>query len=96
MTRTRNVALAVALVAASAGFTAGTARAAEPSSHQKRLAALAADAAAFRRAEGSQGRQEEQTARAIKERQDAFSRLCRIKPVMSDPEIEGCKRAYKL
>lgn len=94
MTRT-NVALALAL-AACAGLTAGTAFAAEPSSHQKKLAALAADPAAFKRAEGSQGRQEEQTARAIKERQDAFDRLCRIKPVMSDPEIEGCKKAYKL
>ena len=95
MTRTRNVALALAL-AACAGLTAGTADAAEPSSHQKKLAAMAADDAAFKRAERSQGRQEEPTARAAKERQDEFSRLCRIKPVMSDPEIEGCKRAYKL
>lgn len=95
MRRTRNVALALAL-AACAGFTAVTAHAAEPSSHQKKLAALAADDAAFKRAEGPQGRREEATARAVKERQDEFSRLCRIKPVMSDPEIEGCKRAYKL
>ena len=95
MTRTRNVALALAL-AACAGLTAGTACAAEPSSHQKKLAALAADEAAFKRAEGAQGRQEEQTARALKERQDAFDRLCKIKPVMSDPEIDGCKKAYKL
>lgn len=96
MAPSRTVALAAALTASAACLYAAPGRAAEPTEHQKKLAALAASETAFKGAQATQGRQERPSGARLVREQDAFQKLCRIKPVMSDAEIDGCKRAYKL
>jgi hypothetical protein len=82
----------VVAAALATSITAAQAQTAE----QKKLAAMAADDAAFRKAQQVQGRLPAEPRMTPTEKQDLFDRLCRIKPVMSDAEIDGCKKAYRL
>lgn len=70
---------------------------AAPSPQAKRLADIANDDAAFRKAEAQQAQRNavERAAKANGARGE-FERLCAIKPVMTDAEIASCKKAYKL
>ena len=87
--------VALAAAAAAACLTSLPVAAKEPSLHQKKLAAMASDEEAYKRATEA-ARLESETLRARRARQDEFRKLCHIKPVMTDPEIDGCKKAYRL
>lgn len=72
---------------------------AAPTPAQKRLAAMANDDEVFRKEQADQARRnaaQDREAKGPRHQRDEFTRLCKLKPVMTDPEIESCKKAYKL
>jgi hypothetical protein len=83
-----------AFLASAAILSAGPALGA-PSAQAKKLAAIASDEGAFKKAQAELRRNAGAQAKS-KDGIGEFERLCRIKPVMTDPEIESCRRAYRL
>ena len=77
-------------------FAVAAGQALSQTAEQKKLAAMAADDAAFRKAQLVQGRLPPEPQLTQREKMERFDRLCQIKPVMTDAEIDGCKKAYRL
>ncbi len=72
---------------------------AAPTAEQKRLAAMATDTEVFKKEQADQARRnaaQDKEAKGPKYQQDEFTRLCKLRPVMTDAEIEDCKKAFKL
>ena len=72
---------------------------AAPTPEQKRLAALANDEGRFKLEQAEQARRnaaQERNARGAKMEMNEFEKLCKLKPVMTDLEIDSCRKAYKL
>jgi hypothetical protein len=65
--------------------------------HAKALAAAASDEAAIKRIESEDARRlaEVRRVKLARAKKDELARRCRIKPVMSDGEIESCRVAYR-
>ena len=69
----------------------------EPSEKAKALAAEASQENAMKRLQSEDERKlaEERRVKAAQAKKDELLRRCRIKPVMSDGEIELCRVAYR-
>lgn len=87
-----HVVLAAAALAWGGLLTAGHAQGA-----RNEFTATAAEASAYRNLRGvvKPGAQAVR-AGTVRERQEGFNRLCEVKPVMSDADLAGCRRAFEI
>ncbi len=91
------LALALLVLALAIVFVSGRVLA-EPTDRAKALAAEAAgDEAAIKKLQSEDERKilEQQRVRAAQAKKEELLRRCKIKPVMSDGEIEACRVAYR-
>jgi predicted Holliday junction resolvase-like endonuclease len=92
------LALALLVLALAIVFVSGRVLAA-PDAKVKALAAEAAagDEATIKRLQGEEARKlaEQQRVKAAQAKKEELLRRCKIKPVMSDGEIEACRVAYR-
>jgi hypothetical protein len=91
------LALALLVLALAIVFVSGRVLAA-PDDKAKALAAEAAgDETAIKRLQGEEARKaaEFQRVRAAQSKREELLRRCKVKPVMTDGEIEACRVAYR-
>ena len=90
------VALTAVFLIAAAALTSGRALS-EPNERAKALAAEASNENAVKRLQSEDERKLEEARRvkAAQAKRDELLRRCRVKPVMTDGEIEQCRVAYR-